>query len=133
MRVPVLRRCFDFDARLKDSGERRTDTDEHHAPKDRDEDRQSDTGRIHQAVKQKNVHDDRSENRECERHVAIYQKQRARNHLKPRDEQEIFRNEHRSEELSRDSAGRRHRNEMKKSIQAEDQKDQTQKEPTDVS
>ena len=107
--------------------------DEHHAPKDRDEDRQSDTGRIHQAVKQENVHDDRSENRECERHVAIDQKQRARNHLKPRDDQEIFRNEHRSEELSRDSAGRRHRNEMKKSIQAEDQKDQTQKEPTDVS
>ena len=85
------------------------------------------------AVKQENVHDDRSENRECERHVAIDQKQRARNHLKPRDDQEIFRNEHRSKELSRDSAGRRHRDEMQKSVQAEDQKDQTQKEPTDVS
>ena len=111
---------FYFDPLLEDSGEGRTHTPEHHAPKDRDEDRQSDTGRIHQAVKQKNVHDDRSENRECERHVAIYQKQRARNHLKPRDEQEIFRNEHRSEELSRDSAGRRHRDEMKKSVEPED-------------
>src|SRR6478735_12287515 len=122
-----------FNASLKDSGKRRTHTDEHHAPKDRDEDRQSDTDWTHQAVKQENVHDDRSENRECERHVAIDQKQRARNHLKPRDEQEVIRNEHRSEELSRDSAGRRHRNEMKKSIQAEDQKNQTQKEPTNVS
>ena len=90
------------------------------------------TGLI-RAVKQENVHDDRSENRECERHVVIDQKQRARNYLKPRDDQEIFRNEHRSEELSRDSAGRRHRYEMKKSIQTEDPKDQTQKEPTDVS
>ena len=133
MRVPARFGSLDFDPCLKNSGERRTDAREHHAPKDRDEDRQSDTGRIHQAVKQENVHDDRSENRECERHVAIDQKQRARNHLKPRDEQEIFRNEHRSEELSRDSAGRRHLNEMKKSIQAKDQKDQTQKEPTDVS
>src|SRR6476659_7224186 len=122
-----------FNARLKDSGERRMHTDEHHAPKDRDEDRQSDTGRTHQGVKQENVHDDRSENSECERHEAIDQKQRARNRLKLRDDQEIIRNEHRSEELSRGSAGRRHRNEMKKSIQAEDQKDQTQKEPTDVS
>jgi len=124
---------FYFDPLLEDSGERRADAHEDHAPKDRDEDRQSDSSRTHQAVKQENVHDDRSENRECERHVPIDQKQRARNHLKPRDDQEIFRNEHRSEELSRDSAGRRHRNEMKKSIQAEDQKDQTQKEPTDVS
>ena len=126
-------RSLHIDARLKDSGERRSDAHEHHAPKDRDEDRQSDTDRTHQSVKQENVHDDRSEDRECERHVAIDQKQRARNHLKPRDDQEIFRNEHRSEELSRDSAGRRHRDEMQKSIQAEDQKDQTQKEPTDVS
>lgn len=122
-----------FNARLKDPVERQSDAREHHAPKDRDEDRQSDTDRTHQGVKQENVHDDRSENSECERQVAIDQKQRARNRLKPRDGQEIIRNEHRSEELSRDSAGRRHRNEMKKSIQAEDQKDQTQKEPTDVS
>ena len=67
---------FYFDPLLEDSGEGRADAHEHHAPKDRDEDRQSDTGRIHQAVKQENVHDDRSENRECERHVAIDQKQR---------------------------------------------------------
>jgi len=130
---PAHRYGFHVDPRFKDSGERRSDTREHDAPQDRDEDRQSDTGRIHQAVKQQNVHDDWSENRECERHVAIDQKQRARDHLQPRDEQEIFRNEHRSEELSRDSAGRRHRDEMQKSIQAEDQKDQTQKEPTHVS
>jgi hypothetical protein len=70
---------FRIDARLEDSGERRTHSDEHHAPKNRDEDRQSDTGRIHQAVEQENVHDDWSENRECQRHVAIDQKQRARN------------------------------------------------------
>ena len=124
---------FDVDPRLKDSGERRSDTHEHDAPKNRDKERQADTGRIHQAVKQENVHDDRSENRQCERYVAIDQKQRARNYLKPRDDQEIFRNEHRSEELSGDAAGRRHRDEVKKSIQTEDQKDQTQEEPTDVS
>ena len=133
MCLPVHFGSLRFNARLKDPVERQSDAREHHAPKDRDEDRQSDTDRTHQGVKQENVHDDRSENSECERHVAIDQKQRARNRLKPRDDQEIIRNEHRSEELSRDSAGRRHRNEMKKSIQAEDQEDQTQNEPTDVS
>ena len=120
LRVPVLWRCFDFDARPENSVERRTHTDEHDAPKDRDEDRQFDTSRTHQGVKQENVHDDRPENRERERHVAIDQKQRARNHLKPRDDQEIFRNEHRSEELSRNSARRRHRDEVKKSVEPED-------------
>ncbi len=44
----------------------------------------------------------------------------------------MLRDEQCANELTRDSAGRRHRDEVKKSIQAEDQKDQAQKEPTDI-
>ncbi len=84
-------------------------------------------------MKQQNVHDHWSEQRQRERDVSLDEKQHARDQLNRKHEQQIFRDEHRSHELSRDSGGRRHRNEMKKSIQAENRKDQGQKEPTDVS
>ena len=127
------RRSFHVNSRLKDSGERRPDTREHDAPKDRGKNCEPQTGRIHQNVKQQNVHDDRSEDRQRERHESINQEQSARDHLEPENGHQIVRNEQCSEELSRDSAGRRHRNEVKKSVKPEDRKDQGQKEPTDVS
>ena len=56
-------RGFHVDPRLKDSDERRSGTHEHDAPKDCDKKRESEAGRIHQTVKQQDVHDDGTENR----------------------------------------------------------------------
>jgi hypothetical protein len=60
---PARRRGFHLDPHLKDSGERRSDTHEHDAPKDCDKKREPQAGRIHQTVKQQDVHDDGTENR----------------------------------------------------------------------
>jgi len=84
-------------------------------------------------VKQQNVHDHWSEQRQRERDEAIEEEQHARDQLNRKYEQQIFRDEHRTQELACDSAGRRRWNEVKKSIQTENRKDQGQKESTDVS
>ena len=84
-------------------------------------------------MKQQDVDDHWSQQRQRERDEAIDEKQDARDQLNRKHEQQIFRDEHCSHELSRDSAGRRHWNEVKKPIQAENRKDHGQKEPTDVS
>ena len=117
---PARRRGFPVDPRLKDSGEGRSDTDQDDAPKEGHEERKSEAGRIHQTVKQQDVHDDGTENGERDRQITIDQEQDAAEELDRENEQQIFRDEHRSEELTGHSAGRSHRNEMKKSIQAED-------------
>ena len=126
MRATRRRGWRDFDPRLENSGERRTHAREHDAPKDRDKKREPEALRIHQTMKQQDVHDDGGKYRERERHVTIDQEQDAANELNRENEQQIFRDEHRSEELPRHSARGRHRNEVKKSVEAEDQKDQTQ-------
>jgi len=84
-------------------------------------------------VKQQNVHDHRSKQCQRERDEPIDEKQHARDQLNRKHEQQIFADEHGSQELACDSARRRRWNEVKKSIQTENRKDQGQKESTDVS
>jgi Ser/Thr protein kinase RdoA (MazF antagonist) len=75
--------------RLENSSERRPDAREHDAPKDRDKNRKAEAGRIHQDVKQQNVHDDRGEDRQCEGHESINQEQSARNQLERKNRRQI--------------------------------------------
>jgi len=117
--------------RLKDSGERRTHTDDT-TPKRSDEEPQYRYRPDSSSHETRDVHDDRSENRECERHVAIDQKQRPRNHLKPRDARRYFETNIAPRNCPATPLGGGIG--MNEEIHSgEDQKDQTQKEPTDVS
>jgi hypothetical protein len=70
-----------FGARLKDSSERRSDTREHDAPKDRGKNSGPQAGWIHENVKQRDVHDNGTVDRQRDRHESINQEQDARNHL----------------------------------------------------
>jgi hypothetical protein len=80
------RRRFPVEPRLKDSGEGRSDTDQLDAPKDGHEERKSEAGRIHQTVKQQDVHDDGAENGERDRHITIDQEQHAAEEFRRRGE-----------------------------------------------
>ena len=67
------RRFFNVDPRLENSKERGSDAHEDNDPKNRDKERESEAGWIHQNVKQQNVYDDRSEDRQRERNESINQ------------------------------------------------------------
>jgi hypothetical protein len=110
-----------FKSRFKDSGKRRSNADQHDNPQNRDKERKSEAGGIHQHAVQQNVHHDWTQYRQREWHVTVDEEQDARDQLERENDQEIVRHGHRSLD------------EVKESIQAKDREDQGQKEPTDIS
>ena len=113
-------RWLSSNSRFKNSGERRSNADQHHNPQKRDKERETETSGIDQRAVQQNVHHDRTQYRQREWHVTVDEEQDARDQLEREDNQEIVRHRDRSQD------------ELKKSIQAKDREDQAQKEPTDV-
>jgi len=79
------------------------------------------------------VNDDRSEQCQRERDVAIKQEQNRRNDLEQKYRNQIMRDEERSDKLTGNSGRRRARNEMEEPIQSEDEKDESKKKTSDDS
>jgi len=73
-------------------------------------------------MKQKDVHDNGTEQAERNRHIAIDQKQNASDQFKAEYRHEIMRNKKRSHILSGYSRGRRHRDEVEESVEPEHRK-----------
>jgi len=82
-------------------------------------------------MNEQNVDDDRSEQRQRERNVAIEQEQDRRNDLEQKYRDQIMGDEERPDKLAGYSGRRRCGNEVKEAVQSEDEKDQAEKETGD--
>src|SRR5580704_18848742 len=82
-------------------------------------------------MEEKDVDDDRAKDHQGEGDVAIHQEQHATEQLKREDDHPVLRNENGGEELGGYAGGRRHGNEMQETVQAEDEEDETKKQPRD--
>src|SRR6267142_6449679 len=100
------------DAQLQDPIKRGANAQEHNDPEHGHDQRQSQTAREHQYVNEQNVDDDRSEQRQRERHVAINQEQDRRNDLEQKYRDQIMRDKERPYELASRSGRRRAGNEV---------------------
>src|SRR5881227_116683 len=109
---------------LPKTGESGADAEEHNDPEHRHDQSQRQTARKHQYVNEQNVHDDRSEQRQRERDVAINQEQDRRNDLEQKYRDQIMGNKERPDELASRSGRRRTGNEVEKPVQSEDEKDE---------
>src|SRR6266436_4416780 len=113
---------------LPKAGESGADAQKHDDPEHRHDESQRQTARKHQDVNEQNVDDDRSEQGQREREVAIDQEQDRRNDLEQKYRDQIMGDEERPNKLARRSGRRRGGNEVKEAVQSEGQKDQTEKE-----
>ena len=86
-----------------------------------DETRQNTAG-IHQYVEKKDINDDRTDQRERQRHIAVGEKKEPASKLEQENGDYIVRGGQRADELEGQRGHRHHRDEMEKSIQAEDGK-----------
>ena len=120
-------------ARLQEPIESVADTQKDNDPEHRHDESQRQTARKHQYVNKQNVNDDRSEQRQRERDVAINQEQDRRNDLEQKYRDQIVGNKERPYELASRSGRRRAGNEVEEAIKSEDQKDESEKETSDDS
>ncbi len=107
------------DALLQEPIKRGANAQEHNDPEHRHDQSQSQTAREHQYVNEQNVDDDRSEQRQRERDVAINQEQDRRNDLEQKYRDQIMRDKERPDELASRPRRRRAGNEVKKAVEAE--------------
>src|SRR6476660_5497183 len=119
------------DALLQEPIKRGANAQEHNDPEHRHDQSQSQTAREHQHVNEQNVDDDRSEQGQRERDVAIDQEQDRRNDLEQKYRDQIMGDKERADKLAGRSRRRRGGNEVKKAVQSEDEKDQTEKKTSD--
>src|SRR6266480_4534640 len=129
----LLPQPLSWDALLKEPSERGADAQEHNEPQHRDDESQGQTARKHQYVNEQNVDDDRSEQRQRERDVAVDQEQDRRNDLEQKYRDQIMGNEERPDELAGRSGGRRAGNEVEEAVQSKYEKDESKKETSDDS
>ena len=87
--------------------------------------------RAHGRVKERNVDEQRREDRERGRHEAVSQEQDAGDDLEREHHGEIVRGKHGTDELARGAGWRRRRAEVQKAIEAEDQEREAQQDPGD--
>src|SRR5438105_13078351 len=113
---------------LPKTGEGGADAQEHNDPQHRDDESQRQTARKHQYVNEQNVDDDRSEQRQRERDVAINQEQDRRNDLEQKYRDQIMRDKECLDELASRHRRRRAGDEVKEAVQSEGKKDETKKE-----
>src|SRR5207247_4375141 len=125
--------CSGCNARLEETGERGADAQERNDPQHGHNESQRQTAREHQYVNEQNVDDDRSEQRQRERDVAIDQEQDRRNDLKQKYRDQIMGDKQRPDELASRSGRRGAGNEMEEAVQSEDEKDESKKETSDDS
>ena len=116
------------DALLQEPIKRGANAQEHNDPEHRHDQSQRQTAREHQYVNEQNVDDDRSEQRQRERDVAINQEQDRRNDLEQKYRDQIMRDKERPDELASRPRRRRAGNEVKKAVQSEGKKDEAKKE-----
>src|SRR5438132_13361919 len=126
--VTLLPQCSRRNTLLPKTGESGADTQKHNDPQHRHDESQRHPAREHQYVNEQNVNDDRSEQRQRERDVAINQEQDRRNDLEQKYRDQIMRDKERPDELASRPRQRRAGNEVKKAVQAEDKKDEAKKE-----
>jgi len=130
--VTLLPQPLRRDTLLPKTGESGPDAQEDNDPEHRHDDGQSQTARSHQDVEEQNVSDDRSEQRQRERDVAIHQEQDRRNDLEQEYDDQIVGDKEGPNELASRSGRRRGRgNEVEEAIQSEDKKDEAKKESGD--
>jgi hypothetical protein len=123
--------CLSCDALLEKTGEGGADAHEDHGPQHCHDQSQRQTAREHQEMNEQYVNDDRSEQCQRERDVAIKQEQNRRNDLEQKYRNQIMRDEERPDKLTGNSGRRRCGNEVKEAVQSEDEKDQAEKETGD--
>src|SRR5204863_9739064 len=109
------------------------DAQEHDDPQHGHGESQRQTARKHQYVNEQNVDDDRSEQRQRERHVAIEEEQDRRNDLEQEYRDQVMGDEERPHKLTGSSGRRSCGNEVDEAVQSEDEKDQAEKETGDDS
>src|SRR5438128_12682641 len=131
--VTLLLQPLRRNALLPKTGESGADAQEHNDPQHRDDERQRQTARKHQYVNEQNVDDDRSEQRQPERDVAINQEQDRRNDLEQKYRDQIMGDKECPDELASRSGRRRRGNEVKEAVQSEDEKGESEKETGDDS
>src|SRR5439155_22527684 len=115
------------------TGEGGADAQEHNDPQHRDDESQRQTARKHQYVNEQNVNDDRSEQRQPERDVAINQEQDRRNDLEQKYRDQIMGDKECPDELAGCSGRWGAGNEVEEAIQSEDEKNESKKETGDDS
>src|SRR4029077_3503038 len=106
---------------------------EHDNPEHGHGESQRQTARKHQCMNEQNVDDDRSEQRQRERDVAIDQEQDCRNDLEQKYRDQIMGDEERPHKLSGSSGRRSCRNKVEEAVQSEDENDESKKETSDDS
>jgi type IV secretory pathway VirB10-like protein len=116
------------DALLQEPIKRGANAQERNDPEHRHDQSQRQTAREHQYVNEQNVDDDRSEQCQRERDVAINQEQDRRNDLEQKYRDQIMGDKERPDELAGRPRRRRAGNEVQKAIQSEGKKDETKKE-----
>jgi len=121
------------DALLQEPIKRGANAQEHNDPEHRHDQSQRQTAREHQYVNEQNVDNDRSEQRQRERDVAINQEQDRRNDLEQKYRDQIMGDKERPDELASRSGWRRGGNEVKEAVQSKREKDQAEKETGDDS
>src|SRR5207248_9654914 len=119
---------MNWNALLEEPGKGRAHAEKHNDPEHGRDKSQRQTAREHQYVNEQNVDDDRSEQRQRERDVAINQEQDRRNDLEQKYRDQIMRDKERPDELASRPRQRRAGNEVKKAVQSEDNKDEAKKE-----
>src|SRR6476659_1665731 len=115
-------------ALLPEPIKRGANAQEHNDPEHRHDQSQRQTAREHQYVNEQNVDDDRSEQGQRERDVAINQEQDRRNDLEQKYRDQIMRDKERPDELASRPRRRRAGNEVKKAVQSEGKKDEAKNE-----
>jgi hypothetical protein len=103
--------------------------DRENGPEDHDHDSQWKPGCGHERVKEENVHNDWREKHQRQRNEAVQQQKQAADNLDPENDYVVVGSEYGPKELCGDAGWGRHVDELKKSIQAEDDEYQTQKQP----
>src|ERR1700678_2043353 len=91
----------------------------------------ADARRGHEPVKQEDVHDDRSDQRERQGHKPIDEEENPRDQLNGKDEMEIVGGSERPNELAGDSRRRWCRQKMQKTIEPEDYKRESEQDASD--
>jgi hypothetical protein len=122
---------LNWNALLEEPGKGRARAQKHDNPEDGHDNRQSDTAWSHQKVKEQNVDDDRSEQGEGERDVAIDQEQDRRDDLEQKYHDQIIGDKERSHELASGSGRHGAGKEVEEAVQSEGEKDESKKETGD--
>src|SRR4029077_1329842 len=104
---------------------------EHDNPEHGHGESQRQTARKHQCMNEQNVDDDRGEQRQRERYVAIDQEQDCRNDLEQKYRDQIMGDKEVPDKLGDGSDWRRCGNEVEEAVQSEGEKDKAQKKTSD--